>query len=235
MIKLVPILLIILASVVMIRFSAWRMGRDLRARSKRFSHDQLDRLTARLAKAAGIDRIEARILEDDTVNGLATPGGEIYITRGLFRHFQSGRISAEEIASVIAHELGHLALGHTKRRMVEVSVAQTATMIVGGILARVIPFVGFYLAQFLASLFVTRLSRRDEFEADAYATALMMKAGFSEEHQARMLEKLEDITPARKGMTEVAWLASHPPIAERTAAIRTNAQRWRETRAGAAG
>ena len=35
-----------------------------------------------------------------------------------------------------------------------------------------------------------RLSRRDEFEADAYATALMVRSGIGAEHQARLLEKL---------------------------------------------
>lgn len=227
MLKLLPFLLLVAFAFAQLRFSAWRMGRSLRAQSRPLQHDQLDRLMERLASAAGIERIEVRLLENPMVNGLATPQGEIYITQGLFRHFQSGRLTAEEIMSVIAHELGHLALGHTRRRMTDVTIAQTAAMILGGVLARLIPIVGFYIAQFLANAFVSRLSRRDEFEADAYATALMLRAGLGEEPQARMLEKLETITPAFGQQREVAWLASHPPIPERAAAIRENAARWR--------
>ncbi|MEO1460225.1 MAG: M48 family metalloprotease, partial [Pseudomonadota bacterium] len=161
MMKLLPILLIGLFAVLSVHFSAWRMERSLRAQSRPLKHDQVDRMLDRLAAAAGIDRIELHLLRNDTVNGLATPQGGIYLTSGLFRHYQSGRLSLEEIGSVVAHELGHLALGHTKRRMIEVSAAQTGTLVLGSLLARFIPFVGWYLAQALVSLFVSGLSRRD--------------------------------------------------------------------------
>ena len=127
---------------------------------------------------------------------------------------------------MVAHELGHLALGHTKRRMLDVSVAQAGVVILGGLLARLIPIVGWYLANLLTGLFVARLSQRDEFEADAYATALMLKAGYGAAPQAAMLEKLEGLLPAGMTAQQSSWLASHPPVAERAAAIRENAARW---------
>ncbi|MEL6335759.1 MAG: M48 family metallopeptidase [Pseudomonadota bacterium] len=228
MIKLLPLLLALLGLYVMTRFSAWQMARQLRAKSRVLKHDTLERLIDRIAVEAGIDRIAVRVLEEPTVNGLVTPSGDIYVTSGLIQHYQRGRLSGEEVTSVIAHELGHLALGHTRRRMIDVSAAQTAGMVLGGILSRFIPFIGFYIAQALIGLFVTKLSRRDEFEADAFATALMVKAGFGAEPQARMLEKLETLSPMAGTGRPPPWLASHPPVPDRAAAIRENAHRWRE-------
>jgi putative metalloprotease len=225
MIRLVPILLMILGVFALIRFSSWHSGTRLRRASRPLMNDQLEALCRRLARTAGIDRIEVRILEMPVVNGLATPAGEIYVTRGLFRRFQAGQVSAAELASVVAHELGHLALGHTKRRIVDVTGAQVVHVVLGSILNRFLPIIGWLVARWVTLFVLTRLSRKDEFEADAYATALMIKSGLGAEPQARMLEKLLDLAP-QAAAQEINWLASHPPVAERTQAIRTNASRW---------
>ena len=66
-----------------------------------------------MAQALDLPRIKVHIYEIDPVNGLAAPDGRIFITRGFFRKYQTGEVSAEEISSVIAHELGHVALGHS--------------------------------------------------------------------------------------------------------------------------
>ncbi|MEM7212039.1 MAG: M48 family metalloprotease, partial [Pseudomonadota bacterium] len=129
-----------------------------------------------------------------------------------------------ELASVAAHELGHLALGHMKRRALQVGGLQAAQLVLGGILGRVIPFFGGYLAVWLLGLVTAKLSRKDEFEADAYATALMVRSGIGAEHQATLLEKLPYLLPGAGG--SASWLASHPPSDQRAQAIRDNADRW---------
>jgi putative metalloprotease len=226
--RLIPILLLILGVFAMVKISAWQSGRQLLRTSRPLLNDQVDALLQRLARTAGIDKVEVRLLDMPVVNGLATPSGEIYLTSGLFRKFQTGRISAAELASVVAHEMGHLALGHTKRRIVDVTGAQMVHIILGSILNRFIPVLGWIVARWVATFMATRLSRKDEFEADAYATALMVRSGLGAEPQARMLEKLMDLVP-EAAMQETNWLASHPPVAERTLAIRANAERWAET------
>jgi len=228
MARLIPILLMIIGVFVMIKVSAWQSGKQLRRSSKPLMNDQVEALFQRLAHTAGIERVEVRLLDMPVVNGLATPSGEIYITRGLFRKFQAGRITAAELASVVAHEMGHLALGHTKRRILDVTGAQTIHLVLGSVLNRFIPILGWIVARWVATFVATRLSRKDEFEADAYATALMVRSGLGAEPQARMLEKLLELVP-EASMQETNWLASHPPVAERTEAIRANSTRWEET------
>ena len=77
----------------------------------------------------------------------------------------------------------------------------------------------------LMSLLAARLSRGDEFEADAYASALLIKAGIGTAPQISLFEKLENLTGAR-GAATPAWLLSHPKSDERIAAINTNATKW---------
>jgi len=100
--------------------------------------------------------------------------------------------------------------------------------VLGSILNRFIPIFGWIVARWIATFVVTRLTRHDEFEADAYATALMVKSGLGAGPQVRMLEKLLELVP-EAAMQETSWLASHPPVAERAEAIRHNAERWEET------
>jgi metalloprotease len=227
MLKLLLPMLIIGVVVFLWKLRAQASGAALRKRSRPLKNDQLEALLGRLARAAGIDGVEVRLLPDRSVNGLATDTGEIYVTQGLFDTFRKGEVTARELASVAAHELGHLALGHMRRRMVEVAGRQAAVLVLGGVLGRFVPYFGWMISAWLLNILAARLSRRDEFEADAYATALMVRSGIGAEHQARMLEKLPGLVPGGAAMA-TSWLASHPPAEERAAAIRENAGRWRD-------
>jgi len=119
MIRLFPILLAVAYGIVMYRISIWRTHKDLDAKSTELADRKMKVLTDRMAAALEISRIPVFIYEIDPVNGLAAPDGRIFITRGFYRKYQNGEVSAEELASVIAHELGHVALGHAKRRMID--------------------------------------------------------------------------------------------------------------------
>lgn len=224
MIKFLFPLLLIGGLLMWFRFQSQASGAALRSGSRPLANDQLEALVGKLAAAAGVDSVEIRVLPDRNVNGLATGTGEIYVTQGLLDVFRSGDVTAREIASVAAHEMGHLALGHMKRRMVEVAGRQAAQMVLGGVAARIIPVFGGYVVNWLLNFLTASLSRRDEFEADAYATALMIRSGLGAEHQATMLEKLPALVPG--GAMPKSWLASHPPVDERARAIRENAERW---------
>jgi len=183
-------------------------------------------MTDKLARALDIPRVRVHIYEVDPVNGLAAPDGRIFITRGFYRKFQQGEVTADEMASVIAHELGHVALGHSRRRMIDFSSQNALRTALAMVLSRFIPGLGVIIANAFASLLAARLSRGDEYEADAYAAALLTKAGIGVEAQISLFEKLEALTNARGG-TMPAWLMSHPKTEERVAAIRKLEHRWR--------
>lgn len=225
MIRVLPILLAVLYGFAMYRFSAWRTARELDAKSSDLMDPALQDMRNRMAKALDLPRIKVNIYEIAPVNGLAAPDGRIFITRGFYNRFKSGEVTAEELASVIAHELGHVALGHSRRRMIDFSGQNAMRTALAMVLGRFIPFFGPWIANMLTSLLAARLSRVDEYEADAYAAALLTKAGIGIEPQISLFEKLEALTQSNHG-TAPAWLMSHPKTGDRIAALRQLQLRW---------
>lgn len=225
MIKFWPIFLAVLYGVVMYRFSAWRTGKELDARSTELADPMLKLLTDQMADALGLDRIRVHIYEIEPVNGLAAPDGRIFITRGFFQKYRNGEVSSDEMASVIAHELGHVALGHSRRRMIDFSGQNAMRTALALILSRFLPGIGVYIANALTSLLAARLSRADEYEADAYAAALLTKAGIGTEPQKSLFRKLGALTKSNMGAMP-AWFMSHPKSDDRIAAIEKLEARW---------
>jgi putative metalloprotease len=225
MIRVLPILLAVAYALAMYRFSAWRTARELDAKSTRLADPALKEISERMARALDLPRIRVHIYEIAPVNGLAAPDGRIFITRGFYNKFTSGEVSAEEIASVIAHELGHVALGHARRRMIDFSGQNAIRSALSMVLGRFIPFVGIWIANMITTLLAARLSRGDEYEADAYAAALLSKAGIGVAPQISLFRKLEALTQSNHG-TAPAWLLSHPKTDERIAALEKLEARW---------
>ena len=225
MIKFIPIILPFVYGLAMFRLSAWRLNRTLKNQSSLLADKQLLKPIQRLADALDLESISVNIYEIEPINGLAAPDGKIFITRGFYNKFTSGEITGNELASVIAHELGHVALGHSRRRMIDFSGQNALRMALGSILSRIIPGLGGIIANFLSNLLMARLSRTDEFEADEYASALMMKSGIGVEHQISMFEKLEKLNGNNANL-QPAWLLSHPKTKKRIEKIQENVLKW---------
>jgi Zn-dependent protease with chaperone function len=225
MLKLTPLLLALVYGLLMYRFSAWRLGHELDAKSTELADPGLKRVTDRMAAALDLDRIRVHIYEVEPINGLAAPDGRIFITRGFYQRYRQGVVTAEELASVIAHELGHVALGHSRRRMIDFSGQNALRMALGMVLARVLPGIGPQIARSLTSLLAARLSRGDEYEADAYASALLVKSGIGTAPQKALFAKLDTLSAGRGGAMP-AWFMSHPKTEARIAAIEANEASW---------
>ncbi|WP_208349048.1 M48 family metallopeptidase [Pseudaestuariivita rosea] len=233
MIKLLlPILLAIGYGLLMYRLSVWRTKRQLDANSTELADPILNQLTRQMAGALDLPRIRVFIYEIEPVNGLAAPDGRIFITRGFYQKYRNGEVTADELASVIAHELGHVALGHSRRRMIDFSGQNALRMVLMMIVGRFIPFIGIWIANILTSLVAARMSRSDEYEADAYATALLIKSGIGAGPQKSLFTKLERLTKTNAGAVP-AWLLSHPKAQERIAAIETLERKWGQALRGA--
>lgn len=224
MLRFSPILIALLIGWVTYLFSAWRTRRELDARSTPLNDPALLGLLRKMAAALDIPQVQVFVYEIAPVNGLAAPDGRIFITRGLLNKYKSGEISAAEIASVIAHELGHIALGHSKQRLIDFSGQNAMRALLMGVIGRYIPVIGGYIANMVITMLAATLSRKDEFEADAYGAALLLKSGIGLSAQVSMFRKLES-WGGKKGGTP-AWLMSHPDTSKRIAAIETLKASW---------
>lgn len=219
------IVVTVVLGVVNWRVSLWQMKRELDRKALPLHDTELSAAIERLGEAAGLQGLKAQLYDMPVVNGLATPDGRILLTTALYDKYRLGALKAEEIASVVAHELGHVALGHHQRRMIDYTGQNAARMVLMVLLNRFLPIIGIFIANWLGNLLLAGLSRRDEFEADRYATALMIRAGFGHDPQIAMFRKLVRMVPGPQGP---AWMLSHPDVEDRIAAIEANAAAWAE-------
>lgn len=222
---LLSLLFAVVYALLMMQFSVWRTRKLLDEKSVPLRDPELQRLADRMAGALGVPKIEVRVFEVEPVNGLASPDGRIYLTRGFLEQRARGAVTEEELASVIAHELGHVAMGHMRRRMIDFTGQNAVFVMLSALLNRFLPIVGIWIANLIATALMARLSRRDEFEADAYASALLIKSGIGTGPQKSLFRKLGALTQNR-GAGIPAWLLSHPRTEERIAAIEANEARW---------
>ncbi len=225
LLRLLPIFLVIAYGLLMWRFSIWRTNKMLAENSTPLTDPSILRLTDRFAKVLELDRIDVFVYEIDVVNGLALQDGKIYLTRGFLNGKARGAYSAEELASVVAHELGHLAHDHHRRRMIDFTGQNAVFVVLSALLNRFLPFIGIWIARLISVALMARLSRTAEFEADAYAAALLIKSGIGVGPMKTMFSKLETLRKAGQDQPP-AWLIGHPQPLERIAALEKLEQKW---------
>ena len=194
MLKFAPILIALIYGYTMYRFSAWRTKSNLDQNSRLLDDKPLRYLTDKMAKSLDLSEIKVNVYETDAINGLAAPDGRIFITRGFLNKYKVNEVTTEELASVIAHELGHVALGHSRKRMIDFSGQNAMRVALMMILNRFLPGFGAIIANFLTTLLAAKLSRKDEYEADAYASALLTKSNIGVKGQKDLLRKLDKIS-----------------------------------------
>ncbi|MCA3441643.1 MAG: M48 family metallopeptidase [Rhodobacter sp.] len=228
MLTFLPILLTLAYGLAMYRFSVWRTLKTLDANSRILDEPEITALTTRMAQALDLPQVTVHLYDVDIVNGLAAPDGRVFLTRGFLNQYRSGKVTAEELASVIAHELGHVALGHARRRMIDFTGQNALMMILSTFLSRLIPGVGVLIARTITVALAAHLSRSDEHEADAYASALLVKSGIGTGAQKSLFHKLGALTGSPASGIP-AWLMSHPGTEDRIRAIEAREARWFQT------
>jgi predicted Zn-dependent protease len=151
---------------------------------------------------------EFHVLDDETVNAFALPGGFIFITRGIMSHMNS----EAELASVIGHEIGHVTGRHSAQQMTNAQLAQTG-LLAGMILSQDVRNAGGALTQGLGLLFL-KFGRDDESEADMLGFRYMTYEGYDTRAAATMFQTL-DRASASAGQRLPEWQSTHPDPANR--------------------
>ena len=136
-------------------------------------------------------------------NALALPGGVVIITDQLVELMDDSQVIA-----VLAHELGHVEGRHSTRHLLSQSLHAFLAMAVMGDSSAVAGVA----AGFPTVMLATAYSRDFEREADAYALALLRRAGLPPQDFAVALDKLRR---AARPERDLGYLATHPNIGER--------------------
>lgn len=159
-------------------------------------------------------RFHFTVLDSPIVNAFALPGGYVYVTRGLIALANS----EAELASVLAHEVGHVAARHTAQRY-----NRGMGMAIGGAVLGVLlgNQVVSDLVQQGGQLYLLSYSRKQEYEADALGVRYLVRTGYDPYAEADFLrnleahDALEQAIKGGKNNRPSEFLTTHPITAKR--------------------
>lgn len=191
-----------------------RLGKELMMWQKLTSKNESDQ-----AKVARVMRIfnklapqydshgmglTCQVLHDSTVNAFAIPGGHIFVYSGIVDFLQDDN----ELAAVIAHELGHVEKRHSLKNF-RASAALTALLQKAMKNTKNKEIWSALLSQFA----LMRFSQKQEDEADDVGQFKMVAAGFNPWGQVNVWERFLNKFGDSKGIQK--YLSSHPSHAAR--------------------
>lgn len=135
------------------------------------------------------------LADTQTINAFALPGGQIFITLGLFNKLQS----EAELAGVLAHEMGHVIERHSAQQMSSSQLGQILSAAVGTA-ASDNPHSGAYqIAALVNQTIQLKYSRGDESEADIWGLRLMTVAGYDPYAMIQVMTVLKSSGPSGHG------------------------------------
>jgi len=159
------------------------------------------------------------VLDSDEVNAFATPGGIIFVTRGMLRICNN----EDELAAVLAHEIAHIQLKHGISSIKDSRWTSIATLIgteavkkySSKELASLTESFEDSIGDVVNTLVVNGYSREYELQADEYAVDILNKSGYSQKAIISMLQKMSK----RLQNDNRGFASTHPETSERIDAL----------------
>ena len=195
------------------------LGREILARSPWRElpgprQDAVRAVVAELAKGAHKPfDYRAFLIDEPYPNAFAMPGGVVLVTRPLL-----DLLAEDELAAVLAHEIGHVELSHgLDAAKFEIAAKKLKVSELGAI------------ADLLYGVFVRHAySKAAEAEADDYAFEALVASRWDPGAEARAFHRLLELDhDARGGLHPLRdFLASHPDLTHREAEFRARAEAW---------
>lgn len=181
-------------------------------RVQKMVEETVRRLTA--ASVRPDRKYDVVILNSPAVNAFALPNGRLYVTRGLIALAND----QAELASVLAHEMGHVTAHHAQIREQKARQAALISHVVTDVLSD--PQVG-ALALAKSKLALASFSRAQEFEADTVGIKTSARAGFDPYGAARFLTAMQRNADLKSGARNGSgprladFLSDHPSTPDR--------------------
>lgn len=175
-----------------------------------------DRIAARVKEP--VYTFTVHVVADRSINAMAIPDGHIFINVGTLLFAKD----MDEVASVIAHEMGHCQQRHLPEAMkaqTQITAASLVGVIAGVLLSAASPQVGSALV--LSSLggaenLKLQYSRKQELEADEFGRNMLAAGGMDPAASARFLIRLRTYA---EGPDIPQYFLTHPYTQDRIAAL----------------
>lgn len=164
-------------------------------------------LAAQLPPPWNAVRWDYAVFQKDEANAWALPGGKIGVYTGIFRVAKD----QDQLAAVLAHEIGHVISRHHDERVTRQVLAQAGLGVAGALAGSrygdaAQQTTGQLGGAVLEGVFLLPNSRVQESEADVVGQALMAKAGFDPEGAVALWRNMASAGGARPPR----WLSTHP-------------------------
>jgi predicted Zn-dependent protease len=157
------------------------------------------------------DAFRLTLLADPrTINAFALPGGQVFITEGLYERLQT----EGQLAGVLGHEIGHVLSRHSNKQLARQGLFQGiagAIGVLGGDINSA------QMGQMISSVISTRYGRDAELEADKWGVRLAGLAGYDPRAMFGVMKVLDE---ASGGGGPPEFLSTHPKPANRTEYIK---------------
>ncbi len=182
------------------------VGREFQLYRNKSVNDYVNRIGERLAQNSDRPNLpfKFQVVESDSVNAFATAGGYVYVTTELLKTADN----EAELASVIGHEIGHIARRHLIKQMRSTAVASSVATAAGVDRNQAVQ-IGVELALRRPN------SRADEYEADTTGLRTLGRAGYAQSAMVSFMEKL-----LKQGGSTPTFLSTHPATKSRIARLR---------------
>ncbi len=176
----------------------------------------VQRTGTRLVKAIGADAeaIHFFVIDEPQPNAFVIPGGYVFVFTGLLSKLSDD----EELAGVLAHELGHVAYNHffqDRNQILALNLATVAALLLSRGNPAALAF-GSGASYHLQLAY----SREHEAEADSAAVSFLRKARYDPSGLARFFEALE-VYERFNPPSVPAYFTTHPGVSERLHVVET--------------
>ncbi|MFN8012772.1 MAG: M48 family metalloprotease [Holophagaceae bacterium] len=192
-------------------------GLDPSPRAQAFVAEVGRKVVARSGAAASGYPFEFRVLADPkTVNAMALPGGQVFITRGLLDKLDN----EAQLAGVLGHEVGHVVARHASQHLAKAQAANVGLAILAILTTDKEkpdqPNRAVSVAAVGAQLLTLKYGREDELESDSLGVRFMAEAGYD----PRAMEGVMAVLRKLGGQRQLEWLSTHPDPGNREERIR---------------
>jgi predicted Zn-dependent protease len=180
----------------------------------------VQRVGRRLAQASGLNEDwQFVVIESPEVNAFALPGGKVAVYSGMLPVARSD----DGLATVLAHEIGHVMAHHSAERISRSQLLGAGT----GLLASVLGGGSAMGQQSLAALLGAGatvglelpFSRKQELEADHIGLDLMAQAGYDPREAIAFWQRMQARAGAGGGGGLATFLSDHPSDVDRIARL----------------
>ncbi|WP_255437516.1 M48 family metallopeptidase [Comamonas flocculans] len=158
-------------------------------------------------------RWEVNLIRSREVNAFCMPGGKIVFHAGILDRL---RLSEDEIAMVMGHEMAHALREHARERLAKTQATNIGINLGAQLLG--LGDLGRMAAHLGGQLLTLKFSRSDEREADLVGLELAARAGYDPQAALSLWRKMGEVS----GAGGAGFLSTHPAGPERIASLQKN-------------